>query len=69
MHNLIPNFFFILEQGQFVIEVQGDSLLSRGINVPIVCKRTILPSNPNEMIQEVTHTEKQVTAKEVYTKA
>merc|ERR1712136_578876 len=56
------------EKGQFVVEVVGDSLVSHGINVPMICKRTVLPSNPNEMIQEVIHTEKQVTAKEVYTK-
>ena len=51
-----------------MIEVEGDSLVSRGINVPIICKRTILSTNPNEMTQEVTHVQKQVTAKEVYTK-
>ena len=51
-----------------MIGVEGDSLVSRGLNVPIICKRTILPTNPNEMIQEVTHVEKEVTAKEVYTK-
>ena len=46
-----------------MVEIQGDSLISRGINVPIICKRTIVPSNPDELIQEVTHVEKHVTAK------
>jgi len=56
-------------KAKFVVEVQGDSLVSRGINVPIICKRTIVPSNPDELIQEVTHVGKQVTAKEVYNRA
>ena len=56
-------------QGKFVVGIEGDSLVSRAINLPIVCKRTILPANPNVMIQETTHLGKMVTAKEVYIKA
>ena len=52
-----------------MIGVEGDSIVSRSINLPILCRRTILPSNPNEMMQEVTHIEKQVTAKEFYNRA
>ena len=64
--------FYILRlafQGKFVVGIEGDSLVSRAINLPIVCKRTILPANPDVMIQETTHLGKMVTAKEVYIKA
>jgi len=56
-------------KGKFVVGIEGDSLVSRAINLPIVCKRTILPANPDVMIQETTHLGKMVTAKEVYIKA
>ena len=65
----IVRFYIPLFQGKFVVGMEGDSLVSRAINLPIVCKRTILPATPDVMIQETTHLGKMVTAKEVYIKA
>ena len=41
------------------MEAQGNSLIGHAIYYPLLTKTTIVPSNPDEMIQEINHVTKQ----------